>query len=254
MRRNESFSGCLVDGDADAVGSARRLRGKALAASLILEAMVLVLLLLWPLLAPPTLTARYNFTPTPPYGGHADPHAGRPHPQPAAPTHAMPPIGLRQPPIIPSRVDRTPDANGFDAQAALDTGGNGNSVGLSGEGPGIPGGLGPALPPPMPAVEPPHPPKPPVKVSEGVMEAMLTHRVQPLYPRLAVPMHLSGRVELHAIIGADGRVRQIEVVSGNPILARAAVEAVSQWRYRPTLLSGSAVEVDTLITVNFVLE
>ena len=86
------------------------------------------------------------------------------------------------------------------------------------------------------------------------MEAQLIDRVQPIYPKLAADIHLSGSVELRAIIGLDGHVRQLEVLSGNPILARAARDAVNQWIYRPTLLNGSAVEVETLITVKFVLE
>jgi len=86
------------------------------------------------------------------------------------------------------------------------------------------------------------------------MEAMLVHRVQPDYPEIARAMHLSGTVRLRALISTDGRVRELTVLSGNPILARAAVAAVSEWRYRPTLLSGQPVEVETLITVNFVLQ
>jgi protein TonB len=57
-----------------------------------------------------------------------------------------------------------------------------------------------------------------------------------------------------AVIGTDGEVHSLEVLSGNPILAQAALAAVRQWRYRPTLLSGQPVEVETQITVNFVLE
>ena len=86
------------------------------------------------------------------------------------------------------------------------------------------------------------------------MAASLINQVQPDYPPIAEQMRLSGTVELRAIIGTDGAIRQIEVVSGNPILARAAVEAVRQWRYGPTRLSGQLVEVETLITVNFVLD
>jgi periplasmic protein TonB len=61
-------------------------------------------------------------------------------------------------------------------------------------------------------------------------------------------------VELRAIIAKDGGVIDLEVVSGNPILARAAVDAVRQWRYRPTLLNKQPVEVQTFITLKFVLE
>lgn len=82
---------------------------------------------------------------------------------------------------------------------------------------------------------------------------MLIHRIEPQYPAIAKIARVSGTVELRAIIGRDGSVSSIEVLSGNPLLARAAVEAARQWRYRPTILDGEAVEVETRITVNFVL-
>ena len=83
---------------------------------------------------------------------------------------------------------------------------------------------------------------------------MLVHRVDPRYPRLAASAGISGTVELRAIIGRDGGVRSVEVLSGSPLLTRAAVAAVREWRYRPSLLNGQAVEVETLVTVRFILE
>ncbi len=103
-------------------------------------------------------------------------------------------------------------------------------------------------------VQSPAAPKRPLSVSAGVMAALLVHRVQPEYPRIAQVMRLSGTVELQARIGADGTVQELEVVSGNPILARAAIEAVQQWRYEPTRLDGQPVEVETHITVTFTME
>ncbi|HKW88183.1 MAG TPA: energy transducer TonB [Candidatus Acidoferrales bacterium] len=93
-----------------------------------------------------------------------------------------------------------------------------------------------------------------IRRSEGVQSGMLIHRVEPLYPAIARIARVSGTVELRAIIGRDGSVGSIEVVSGNPLLVRAAVDAVRQWRYRPTILDGEAVEVETRIAVNFVLD
>jgi protein TonB len=86
------------------------------------------------------------------------------------------------------------------------------------------------------------------------MDGSLIHRVEPDYPRIAIITRLSGTVVLRATIGTDGEVHGIEVLSGNPILAEAARAAVRQWRYRPTLLDGQPVEVETQITVNFVLQ
>jgi periplasmic protein TonB len=109
--------------------------------------------------------------------------------------------------------------------------------------------VAPNLPPPARPVEA----KPP-RVSVGVMDAMLVERVEPEYPLVARAMRLAGTVRLRAIIGTDGGVREARVTEGNPILAQAALAAVRRWRYRPTLLGGSPVEVETNITVNFVLE
>jgi protein TonB len=91
------------------------------------------------------------------------------------------------------------------------------------------------------------------KMSEGVMAGALVHQVDPVYPTIARAMHLSGEVRLRAIISTDGSVQHLEILSGSPILARAAEEAVRQWRYRPTKLSGVPVEVETYITVKFIL-
>ena len=85
------------------------------------------------------------------------------------------------------------------------------------------------------------------------MEAMLVHRVQPEYPGLAKNIGLSGTVILRARIGTDGVVRDLQLVSGNALLAHAALAAVQQWRYQPTTLNGQPVEVETQVTVNFVL-
>ena len=79
----------------------------------------------------------------------------------------------------------------------------------------------------------------------------LIHRVEPTYPRLANLTHLQGEVKLHAIIARDGSIEDLSVTSGHPLLAAAAMDAVKQWRYRPFLLNGQPVEVETTVTVNF---
>jgi protein TonB len=91
-------------------------------------------------------------------------------------------------------------------------------------------------------------------ISKGVMDAFLVERVQPEYPATAKMIRLSGAVQLRAVIGIDGSIRHLAVVSGNPILTHAAVAAVRLWRYEPTRLNGEPVEVETQITVNFVFE
>jgi periplasmic protein TonB len=94
-------------------------------------------------------------------------------------------------------------------------------------------------------------PPAPKRVISHSMEALLVHRVEPFYPRTAVLINLQGEVRLHAIIGKDGTIQSLSVTSGHPILAQAALDAVRQWRYRPYVLNGEPVEVETLITVNF---
>jgi protein TonB len=79
------------------------------------------------------------------------------------------------------------------------------------------------------------------------------NRVQPQYPPLARQTRISGTVRLHAIIGKNGAVEQLEVMSGHPLLVQAALDAVKQWRYQATTLNGEPVEVDTTIDVIFSL-
>src|SRR5256884_632253 len=86
-----------------------------------------------------------------------------------------------------------------------------------------------------------------------VQAARIVNRVQPVYPPLARQTRISGTVRLHAIISRDGTIQQLEVISGHPLLQQAALDAVRQWRYQPTLLNGEPVEVDTTIDVIFSL-
>ena len=96
---------------------------------------------------------------------------------------------------------------------------------------------------------------PPVKmrVSSGVAAGMLVRQVKPQYPPLAVQARIQGTVVLQAIIGKDGTIRELRLISGHPMLTLAAIEAVKQWRYRPYLLNGEPVEVDTQVNANFTL-
>ena len=106
-------------------------------------------------------------------------------------------------------------------------------------------GSGLVVPPPPPAVR--HPP------TSRMMEGNLLHRVQPGYPTLARQVRVQGQVVLRAIISREGTIENLQVLSGHPMLVQAAVNAVRQWRYRPYVLNGEPVEVETQVTVNFVL-
>jgi TonB family protein len=100
------------------------------------------------------------------------------------------------------------------------------------------------------------PPKPPVqrvRLGGNVTRKNVIKSVPPIYPPAARAKGIQGKVTMHAIIAKDGSVSQLEVMSGIPILAKAAMDAVRQWKYRPTLLNGEPVEVDTTIDVIFTL-
>jgi periplasmic protein TonB len=170
--------------------------------------------------------------------------------RPPAPTYTSrnTPTKLR----IPSAVHKTQGA----PSPPVDT-----ATGVVGEVPGgvvggIPGGaLGEVLRGTSSApilAQTPAPPKR-VRVPAQVAEANLVHDVTPQYPTEAGRKRIEGTVVLMAVIGKDGAVRDVRVESGPPLLAQAAIDAVRQWRYKPYLLNGEPVEVDSHITINFTL-
>lgn len=108
-------------------------------------------------------------------------------------------------------------------------------------------GRPPAAPPPAPA--------PTVRAfrTSTILEGSLIRRVQPVYPPIARNVRVQGAVVLAALIGKDGTIENLRLMSGHPMLVPSAMAAVSQWRYRPYILNGEAVEVETQITVNFIL-
>ena len=129
----------------------------------------------------------------------------------------------------------------------LATGGGASGSSGSGVPTGVLNSMGDANVIPMPPRPVHHPP-----ISHW-MEGNLIHRLQPAYPPLAVQTRTQGQVVLRAVISREGTIENLQVVSGHPLLVRAAIEAVRQWRYRPYVLNGEAVEVETQVTVNFVL-
>ena len=111
-----------------------------------------------------------------------------------------------------------------------------------------------APPPPPPPPPPPLPPPQRIRQGGNVQQAMQIVKVQPVYPPLAKQARIQGVVILEAIIGKDGAVTEVKVISGHPLLQQAAIDAVSQWKYKPTLLNGEPVEVVTTVTVNFAFQ
>jgi protein TonB len=115
----------------------------------------------------------------------------------------------------------------------------------------------------IPKVAPPPPPKPPAKKEEpvvsrlavggNVLAAQILNRVQPIYPPIARQTRTEGVVQLHGVISREGRIVSLRVISGHPLLTKAALDAVSQWTYKPTYLNGQPIEVEAPIEVRFVL-
>jgi len=128
---------------------------------------------------------------------------------------------------------------------------------------GMPGGViggiisniplaAPPPPPPVKAAAPAAPQR--IRVGGNVQEARLSKKVIPTYPPLARSARISGVVRFNAVIGTDGRIQNLQLVTGHPLLVPSAQSAVSQWVYQPTLLNGEPVEVMTQIDVNFTLQ
>lgn len=92
-----------------------------------------------------------------------------------------------------------------------------------------------------------------IRISQGVTKGLLIHRVEPTYPPLARAARIQGEVVLSAVISTNGDIENLQLVSGHPMLVPSAITAVQQWRYKPYLLNGQPVEVETTITVIFAL-
>ncbi|HXN52989.1 MAG TPA: TonB family protein [Candidatus Acidoferrum sp.] len=217
--------------------------------SMIAQSIFLAILILIPLIyteaLPKTLMATLLVAPPPP----------PPPPPPPVQTqvvhikpqkHLMDAGKLVQPKMIPKDIkiikEDAPDVNAG-MQGGVPGGVAGGSMG--GVIGGVIGGMG-APPPPKPA-------QGRIRQGGSVQAALLVNKVQPVYPPLARQTRISGTVRLHAIISKSGSVESLEVISGHPLLVRAAMDAVQQWRYKPTLLNGEPVEVDTTIDVIFSL-
>jgi protein TonB len=223
--------------------------------SMLLQVGFLAILILIPLIyteaLPKTLMSSILLAPPPPPPPPPPPAAVQVvHVKPVA--HLMEAGKLVAPKVIPKDVkiikeEEQPPDMGMGGIAGGVPGGvaGGSMGGVIG---GVIGGAGTAAPPP--------PPKAAVsrtRVGGAVQAAKLVNRVQPMYPPLARQTRISGTVKLHAIIGKDGTVQQLQVESGHPLLVQSALDAVKQWRYQPTLLNGEPVEVDTEIDVIFSL-
>jgi len=156
-----------------------------------------------------------------------------------------------QPPSIPRDVRILNETEPPPQVSYNDGGGVVGSTGNGGSRDGVLGAIDSSLPHVVPAA-------PPASVkhefrTSSMLEGSLIRRVQPVYPPLARSARVQGAVVLMAVIGKDGTMDNLRLVSGHPMLVPAAIAAVSQWRYKPYILNGEAIEVETQITVNFML-
>lgn len=209
--------------------------------AVIIQSAILAMIVLIPLIYTQTMpSAMINtFLVAPP------PPAPPPPPQQAVVKQVQPKTfavnRMVAPTMIPKQVEfvkdeAPPSVAASDAPGVA--GGTGDVLG------GI--GTGAAPPPPPPAAAPDR-----IRVGGEVQSASLVKKVTPDYPGIARAAHVSGTVTLHAIISKDGSIERLEYVSGPALLMASAMSAVKEWRYRPTMLNGQPVEVDTTVQVVF---
>jgi len=173
-----------------------------------------------------------------------------PPPPPPAPTVHVQRVSeivngeLRTPSKIPKKIEMIKE----DEAPPPNTGVVGGVVGgvPGGSAGGVLGGLITSTAPPPKVAAPQK-----LRVSSGVAIGLLVNRVEPQYPQMAKIAHVQGDVELQATISKTGTIENLRAVSGHPILIQAAMDAVKQWRYKPYLLNGEPVEIETTITVKF---
>jgi len=234
-------------------GRLKSKRGMTTTLSFVLQALLVSILILIPLLYTEALPKQQlmTFLVAPP-----------PPPPPPPPPAATPikPVKvvqsdimngeLRTPTKIPKKVEmiKEEEAPPPVMSAAGVVGGVPGGV-PGGQMGGVIGGIISSTPVAVPKVATPQR----VRVSQGVSQGLLVRKVQPAYPPLARQARIQGAVVLQAEISKDGAIENLRLLSGHPMLAPAAIEAVKQWRYKPYYLNGEPVAVETQITVNFTL-
>jgi len=211
------------------------------------QAALLLLLILFPLIRPEALPKQSMQhlleAPLPPQAAPAPTHAA----SRSASHSTMPSLEaqLRAPTTIPTTAAR------------IDDGGPpaGSPIGdiAPGGGSGIPGGIDLGAPAPIVRIVKPPAPKGPISVSTGVAAGQLLRPIQPIYPAIAKSTHTQGTVVVEATISRQGTIENLRVVEGPPLLRQAAIDAVAAAQYRPFLLNGEPVEVQTSIRVIFSL-
>jgi protein TonB len=232
-------------------GRLKTKRGRTTFLAFMLEVGLVVLLVLVPLIFTEALPKQQLMTflvappPPPP-----------PPPPAAAPVHIVKQIQtdivngqLRTPTKIPEKVQMIKEDEAPPAMASSGVVGGVPGGIPGGQMGGVIGGIISSTPVAVPKVATPQR----VRVSSGVSSGLLIRKVNPNYPPLAKQARIQGTVLLRAQISKDGSIENLQLISGHPMLAPAAIEAVKQWKYKPYLLNGEPVEVDTEVQVNFTL-
>lgn len=234
-------------------GRLKTKRGATTVISFVLQALLVGVLVLLPLIFTEALPKQQllTFLMAPP------PPPPPPPPPAAAPVRVVKQIQsdlvngqLRTPTKIPQKVQMIKEEEAPPPEMA--TGGvvGGVPGGVpGGQMGGVIGGIISSTPVAVPKVATPQR----VRVSLGVSQGLLIKKVQPNYPPLARQARIQGTVLLQAEISKDGTIENLRLISGHPMLAPAAIEAVKQWRYKPYMLNGEPVAVETQVQVNFTL-
>lgn len=224
-------------------------RGRTTTFSFVLQAIIIGVMILIPLMfteaLPKTQLMTFLVAPPPP----------PPPPPPPAAVVKVKPVEtdivnnqLRTPTKIPKKVEMIKEEDAPPPQMAGVVGGVPGGI-PGGQMGGVIGGIISSTPVAVPKVAVQR-----VRISQGVTQGMVLRKTQPAYPQMAKIARVQGAVVLAAIIGKDGTIQNLHVVStASPLLNQAAIDAVKQWRYRPYILNGEPVEVDTTVTVNFTL-
>ncbi|PYX88108.1 MAG: energy transducer TonB [Acidobacteria bacterium] len=234
-------------------GRLKTKRGMTTTISFILEIVLVGILVLIPLLFTEALPKQQlmTFLVAPP------PPPPPPPPPAAAPVKVVKQIQseitngqLRTPTKIPEKVQMIKEEEAPPPMASMGGVVGGVPGGVpGGQMGGVIGGIISSTPVAVPKVATPQR----VRVSQGVSQGLLIKKVQPPYPPLARQARIQGQVLLQAEISKDGSIQNLRLISGHPMLAPSAIEAVKQWRYKPYYLNGEPVEVETQITVIFSL-
>ena len=234
-------------------GRLRTKRGLFTTVSMIVQFGLLGVMVLIPLLFTEALpkTQLMTFLVAPP------PPPPPPPPPAAAPVHVVKQVQtdiingqLRTPTKIPEKVQMIKEEEAPPPMMASGGVVGGVPGGVpGGQMGGVIGGIISSTPVAVPKVAVPQR----VRVSQGVTQGLLIRKVQPAYPPLARQARIQGNVLLEAEISTDGTITNLRLISGHPMLAPAAIDAVKQWRYKPYILNGEPVPVETQITVIFSL-